>query len=211
MGSETAPAPAQAPAQSLDEATGRDVKGYLTERLCDEQRRAGRVASVAETEPLVNGAIAEISRRRDDDVAAVAKPPVHDRELAEGEWYGEAGHSPRVPEAVAGEKVSAFTRVIGDAEISRDGKTARWVSGTVPEDPNVRAMRRLPRADQVRAAIAQVLLRSGDPEWLARFTKAMHSPCPAAEYERVIEDAIRKYGDPRIPKPKRIQVGGGVK
>lgn len=204
MGSDAA-----APAH-LDEATGRDVKGYLTERICDEQRRSGAVASATSTEPLVNEAIRTIAQRRDDDVAAAAKPPIRDRELAPGEWYGEAEHSPRIPDPVAGEKVTAFQRVVGEAEISADGKT-RWTKGAIPEDPNVKAMRKLPRADQVRAAIAQVLLRSGDPEWLARFQRAQRSPCPAAEYERVIDDAIRCYGDPRIPKPKRIQIGGGVK
>jgi hypothetical protein len=183
---------------SISEKVLRDTKAELVGGLLDEQRKSGQLPEAAPMERFVDDQLAVVvsthdARLREAEAKRIAAEaaPVTEREettKGPGEWYGEAEHSPKIPEALAGETVTAFSRPLRNSDLVAPQQS--------PAEVMLRGM--------VRRAMTH-------PDWKRRLEAVLMSTETDSNklraYNAILKDCIRLYGDPRKKRAPKIMVG----
>lgn len=193
----------------LDEVTLRDTKEDLVKRAMNE-RDGLRLGTVRATEDFINPILhkVEVDHDRDRDKDLVRKDPVTTRTVADGQWYGEPDHSPKLKDySDLGIKGTLHQEELGTYALNKATGTIRPLNGAP-----------MPSKKTAKEMILQGLLSM--PAWNSAFTAANKlcgrhmgmepgcSECARRErtFRRLIGKGMKTYGDPTRPADKTILV-----
>jgi hypothetical protein len=194
----------------VDEKTLRSTRNELLEGVAELHRGQGQIPNTRGIEAFVDPIINKVDKASGERLAPA--PKLKNRRVNQGEWYGEADHSPMVGRggiapAQAGETVRLESKWLGEYAVvgdkvkplngAPDGKRqmsagesfTRWVVGQLMHHPDFKR-----RLQQVTFSDLQ-----GDAREKA--------------FRRILADAYRLFGDARAvwagkPADAKIIVGG---
>jgi hypothetical protein len=191
---------------AVDEKTLRETRTELAGGMADMYRQFGKLPDVRAIETLIDPVLNKVDQSSDPP-AFKPEPKPTTRSVNGGEWYGEAGHSARVPEAQAGERVRLESKVLGDYALR--GNRAVPLNGA----PS-RAPKRSKQEEFLRWVTRQLMHH---PDFKRRFQEVTFSNLQGdareKAYRKIYADAFRLFGDARAvwagkPTDAKIIVGG---
>lgn len=192
----------------------REAKHELIAGLNQMQRDAGVLPDTRKSESIVDPVIHKVSR--DEVMTAPITQPRRDKsELKPGDWFGEPEHSGKIPDSVAGEKVTFFARELGDYAIGPNGKhDVRPLNGAPTGQRRfspftVATIDGISMTEEMVRDLTRMLWTK--KEWRRRIKAAVNLNDYHRKQKRmeaIFSDAFRVFGPP-IPRamvPKKIIV-----
>lgn len=181
---------------AADEKTLRQTKDNLVGAITGQAKQFGLMPDVEAAEKFLD----PILRKVEADAAAPkpAKRPVPERP-EDSQWYGEPGHSPKVPigTTIVHESLGTFDWNLQTNNVSVP-------SHILPREPRL--------SPSMRAARDILRVMRNMPEWRAAIEKVALSSAPPAQKERTYRDILNRFrrfhGDPRKGIDPKIVVGG---
>lgn len=200
--------------QPLTEEVLRETREDLIDRYTEQQKIGGvPVPSRRDAEglidPILHNVEVDHDRERDRDMVRPDPAPYTPKALQGGEWYGEPEHSPRVPEALPGEKVSLTSKEVGTVLLDKaTGKVTPEGGKPLPVPPDLLAR------DAIGRVIKHCIHESwSDPEWSHKWIKLFWGNTGFSVAQRMeiaiqyCETWMRDHGDPRKGRERKIIVG----